>query len=352
MPRVKILSADHWTRWDQFVLSHKGGTIYHTSSWCRVIEQTYGHQPVYVIIEDDSGAIQAGLPLFYIKSKLAGYRLVGLPGAQACDPLVSNQEEYDQLVAFALDFMQRHHIKNLELRTSEHFQLDSRKFGHEMKEYSCYILNLDRELQAIESSLKKDSIRRRIKKAYASGLQLSIGESLNDIKEFYKLYLQLRKNRGLLPQPYLFFSSMFANMAEDKNIDILHAKYGNRVVSSLILLKYKDAVNYEFGASRPDMMHLGTSPFLLWEAIKKAKRDGYKRFDFGRTSDDNTSLAQFKLKWGTTCEALPYYFIPGLGNTAIIRRKSLSKVMMSYAIHYSPPRLCQLMGRTLYKHFV
>jgi hypothetical protein len=278
--------------------------------------------------------------------------LVCLPGAQACDPLVSNQHEYDQLVAFALDFMQRHHTKSLELRTSQHFRLDSRKFGREMKEYSCFILNLDRDLQALESSLKKDSIRRRIKKASASGLQLVLGESLNDVKYFYRLYLHLRKNLGLLPQPYLFFSNMFIIMSKYKKIDILHAKYNNQIVSSLIILKYKDTVHYEFGASRLDMMHLGISPFLLWEAIKKAKHDGYKRFDFGRTSDDNTSLVQFKLKWGTTCEALPYYFIPGLGNMATIRRKSLSKAMMSYAIHSSPPVLCQLMGRTLYKHLV
>ena len=349
---VRILPIDDWARWDHFVLSHELATIYHTSSWRRVIEQTYGHQPVYVIIEDDSGAIKAGMPLFYIKSKLVGSRLVCLPAAQFCDPLALNQHEYDQLIAFAFDFMRHHHVKYLELKTSERFPLDSRKFGHEVKKYSCYILDLNRELQAIDNSLEKDSIRRRIKRASASGLQLIVGNSLEDMKVFYALYLRLRKSFGLLPQPYKFFSNMWTLISREKQIDVLHAQYKGQIISSLLLLKYKDTVTYEFGASRFDMRHLGSSPFLLWEAIKQAKREGYKRFDFGRTADDHKSLAQFKLKWGTTRAALPYYFISNLGNRAAIEQKGFSKVMMSYVIHYSPAMLCQLMGQTFYKYFV
>jgi serine/alanine adding enzyme len=352
MSIVKILSENDWAQWDNFVASHTLGTIYHTSAWRRVIEKTYGHQPMYMTIQDDSGSIKAGLPLFYIKNKLAGNRLVCLPGAQACDPLVPHQHAYNQLVAYATDVMQHHHAKSLELKTSAHFPLDSHTFGRKIQEYSCYILDLNPDLQEIESSLHKDSIRRRIKKASMNGLQLSIGNSLIDVKRFYVLYLQLRKSYGLLPQPLTFFSYMWNILSRDGYIDILHAIYQGQIISTLLLLKYKETVIYEFGASRFDMMRLSPSPFLLWEAIKQAKRDGYKRFDFGRTSDDNQSLAHFKMKWGTKREALPYYFIPDLGSTAAIRQKNLPKTMMSCVMHYAPAIVCQMMGRALYKHLV
>src|SRR5262249_27254929 len=159
--------------------------------------------------------------------------------------------------------------------------------GREVQGYSSYVLHLDRDLQEIESSLHKDSIYRQIKKASARGLQLIVGDSLKDVKIFYALYLQLRKYYGLLPQPFTFFSHMWNILSQGNHINILHAAYQGKIISSLLLLKYKHTVIYEYGASRFDMMHLSPSPFLLWEAIKQAKRDGYKRFDFGRTSDDH-----------------------------------------------------------------
>jgi len=349
---VEVLPRSDLARWDSFVLSHELGTAYHTSAWRHVIERAYGHRPMYLIIDDGAGKIRAGLPLFLAKSRFMSARLVCVPAAQACDPLVSNQADYDRIVAYALAFMKQHHIESLELRTTERFRLDSHRFGRRLNGYHCSILDLGRDLEAIEQSLHKDSIRRRIKHARHSGLQTVVGHSLADVKAFYDLHVQLRKRYGLLPQPYEFFRSLWQIMSRDQRIDILHATFNGRIISSALLLKYKDTVVVEYSATRLDARHLGASPFLLWEAICRAKSAGYKRFDLGRTADDNQSLARFKARWGTRHHTLSYYFIPDCGQTTMIRQNEAVKRMMSRVMHQAPASWCQLMGRVLFRHVV
>jgi lipid II:glycine glycyltransferase (peptidoglycan interpeptide bridge formation enzyme) len=100
------------------------------------------------------------------------------------------------------------------------------------------------------------------------------------------------------------------------------------------------------------MLHLRPNHFLFWEAIKRSKINGYKKFDFGRTSDDNKKLGEFKKRWGSKREVLPTYFIPDISGFALTRQKGLAKGMMYYAMKNLPDSLCHLMGGFLYKNLV
>jgi hypothetical protein len=350
--KVRAIEVSEMPLWDDFVLSHEQGSIYHTSDWRRIIEGVYRHQPLYLVLEDSDHNIKAAMPFFAIKSGSTGRRLASLPCAQACNPLVSNQGEYDLLMEFVIDYIKRQNLKYVELKTNEAFQQDTKRFGKVLNGYSCYTLELDRDMDAIENNLHKSCIRRAIRKANKIGLQLIVGETVRDVEIFYGLYLKMRKELGLLPQPYKFFSTMWETLSRSNSIEILHAKSENQIVSSIILLKYKTKVTYEYGASRSDMMHLNASPFLLWEAIKCSKAEGYKIFDFGRTSDENKGLSEFKMRWNTKREVLHYYFIPEIGSFGSVRQKGLAKRMMYYAIRYSPDSLCELMSQALYKNLV
>jgi lipid II:glycine glycyltransferase (peptidoglycan interpeptide bridge formation enzyme) len=307
---------------------------------------------VYFVLEEADHRFKAAMPFFSIKSNSTGSRLASLPCAQTCNPLVSSQGEYDLLIEFVTDYIKSNSIRYAELKTNEAFRHDTSKFGKVLNGYSCYTLELDRNIETIENNLHKSCIRRAIKKANKTGLELVVGDGISDVRIFYELYLKMRKELGLLPQPYKFFSTMWEILSRNNSIEILHAKYGAQIVSSIILLKYKTRVTYEYGASRSDMMHLNASPFLLWEAIKRSKSEGYKVFDFGRTSDGNTGLSEFKMRWNTKREVLHYYFIPDVGSFSSVRQKSLAKRMMYYTIRYSPDSLCELMGRVLYKDVV
>lgn len=352
MPTVSVLSGDKMKVWDEFVASHVLGTIYHTSHWLEVIKNAYGHQTNYFVLDDENGAIKAGLPVFIITGTIMRKRMVSLPCAQYCNPLVKSQDDYDLLIEYVIDFINKNNISCLEVKSTDKFAFHNKKLGEAITRYSTYLLDIDRPLDTVISTFHKSCIQQHIKKSYYNGLKLKTAQNYKDMKCFYRLYLNMRKQNGLLPQPYIFFLSLWETMSKENNIEVLFAEYNDEIISAVLLLKYKDTVIYEYGATNPEMLHLKPSHFLLWEAIQRSQLQGYKKFDFGRTSDDNVGLSLFKSRWGTTREALSYHYIPDIKSVAKIRQNNASKMIMRCVLRSTPAPLSQWMGRLIYRYIV
>jgi hypothetical protein len=210
---------------------------------------------------------------------------------------------------------------------------------------------LKNPLETIKESFHKSSVQRAINKSLRSNLELSVARSLDDIKSFYQLYFQMRKDNGLLPQPYKFFKTMWELLSEKNQIDILFACHHKKIISTILLVKYKDTVVYEYGASIPEMMNLRPSQFLLWHGIKNSKEQGFKSFDFGRVTNDNENLIQFKIRWGTERVALPYYYYPKLVGVSHFRQNTFLKKIMYYTVKSTPESVCKYLGNSLYRNF-
>src|SRR5580658_8386102 len=97
---VDWLRPEEETQWDAFAAKHPLGLIYHRTPWKQVLEQAFPHiRGHFLVLRDNStGEIQAGLPLYTLKSWLLGNRAVSVPFASFCDPLISSGEEFDQLL--------------------------------------------------------------------------------------------------------------------------------------------------------------------------------------------------------------------------------------------------------------
>jgi len=352
MAKIKLLSNDKIEEWDRFVFDNALGTIYHTSQWRQLINNAYGHTPIYLVVEDNNGSIRAGLPLFKIESKFTQYKFSSLPCAQSCNPLLSDISEFSLFEDFIWTYLADKKNIFLELKTDEKFPVLDPASANITSDYSTYLLNLCRPLDTILRSFHQSCIQRAIKKAYKSDLKIRYAETLRDVKQFYYLYLKMRINYGLLPQPFRFFSQMWKIMSKRDYIEILFAEYHGRPVSSILLLKYKDTVTYEYGATEPDRFYLKPSQLLLWEAIKKAKNRNFKTFDFGRTSNSNSGLIEFKMRWGTSPRKFIYYYIPKASGVSLLRRKSIVNKAMYYSIKSAPRLVCQLAGRIFYRYLV
>jgi lipid II:glycine glycyltransferase (peptidoglycan interpeptide bridge formation enzyme) len=123
---------------------------------------------------------------------------------------------------------------------------------------------------------------------------MRMGTDLNDPSAFYTLYLRMRTQKGLLPQPFSFFRSVWEKLIERNQGDLYLAEYEGRTVAALLILIYNRLASYEYGATDVSRLSLAPSHFLLWEAIQRSRRQGCIRFDFGRTSSDNKGLLLFK----------------------------------------------------------
>ena len=91
------LLPDETAEWDAFVARHPLGLVYHLSAWTRVLETAFPHiQGRFLVLKDGAdGSIRAGLPVYTVKSWLLGRRVISVPFASFCDPLVSSAAEFD-----------------------------------------------------------------------------------------------------------------------------------------------------------------------------------------------------------------------------------------------------------------
>lgn len=338
--------------WDAFVQAHPEGNIYQTWAWREMIQTVYRQQPLYLAITNDEGKIVAGLPLFKIRSKLTGNRLSSLPAAQFSNPLIRDLYDYEALVNYALAILEKDHGGYLEIKTSEGATAGAFDLAQLVNGYCCFTLNLKKSPEELQKQFHPSCVRRAIKKAVKNGLRLKTGASENDVRIFFDFYLKMRKTYGLIPQPLNFFIQMRNYLAPQERIQFLHAEFDGQIIASIILLKYKDRVIYEYGASDPAKAPLRPSPFLLWEAIKTSQSEGYSIFDFGRTSTENEGLMTFKERWGTQRLNLKYQYFPQLKGFGSARQSSLPKQIMYYSIKNSTPAIAHLMGKLFYRNLI
>ena len=195
------------TLWDNFVERHPLGTIYHHSLWQDVIKKTYGYQPLYHLLQEDSSGLQAAISSAFVKSRLTGNRIISYPFSDTCDPLVESSEQLRVLIEAVERSRAELNARFVELRFAK-----AHRFINDYPsrtEYHDYHLALDRQPEVLFRSFHKNCIQRAIKKAKREALEIVIGKTEEDMKAFYRLNLMTRKKHGVPVQPYRFFRNLW-----------------------------------------------------------------------------------------------------------------------------------------------
>lgn len=347
---LTVLEEKDFPRWDQFVMDHPYGSVYHTTSWMRVIQKTYKHQPLYVFLEQE-GRIHACFPLFRIRSWVTGDRLNCLPAATICDPLADG-EQLEKIMRFVQGRIGLECWIPWEIKTTERFSSGVPFQSRPVRGFVTHLLDLQKPLEEIWGSFHRNQVVRSILKAMQSEIEVVDCCNQKGMVEFYELYLNMRRKLGLLPQPRVFFQNLLEEFGPEGKLQIYLARSGSRPVSGVLLLKYKDLVTYEYGATEPSSRKQRPNQLLLWRSIQNAHAEGYRWFDFGRTSLDNEGLLSFKDRWGTSRVHLVYYQVPGGTKIAKMREKNLFPLAMRILVQSSPGFVCQWFGRRLYRHIL
>ena len=308
----EIIDPTMNAEWDDFVRSHPFGQIYHLTSWKSLLERSYKHirGRIYVLRDDEENRIQAGLPVYRVRSWLTGTRLVCAPFATLFDPLVSNRSQMDQLSMALLEDARKLRCSYIEIRTYKAGQYLEDSGYAESKFYKNHSLRLDSPPEQLRLGFHRTCVRQRIARAEASGLELRIAEQYSDLRIFYSLLSKTRMRLGLPPHPFAFFEALWDEFRPMDLISVFIAQKDGRPIAAIMLLTFKDRVSVEFSAIDESFKQYSPTHFLFWEAIKWASGRGFQVIDFGRTSPNNTSLMEFKERWGTECVDLPQFFHP------------------------------------------
>jgi hypothetical protein len=304
----------------------------------------------YLALVDENDQIVAGLPIFAVKSWLIGTRLVSIPYATLCDPLVDDPVQMEQLLQAVTLLANNVGTKRIEIRTfmSPELFADG-KFGRQSY-YKHHYLPLVAEPEELKKSFHRSCVRQRISRALNSEVEVRIGESKSDLAVFYKLHIITRQRLGLPPQPCRFFELLWDTFFPSGHLTLLLAFHGNKELASLVLFKFRNRVSAEFAASNETSFRLSPSHLLFWEAIKMACLEGYEVFDFGRTSAQNNDLMEFKRRWGTKMMDLPQFVYPKSKGDSISPEDKISYRILQAVCKRAPDSLLPYIGDFIYHH--
>lgn len=339
-------------RWDRFVDGHPNGLIYHLSGWKQVLEASFPHMKGYylVLLDAYGEKIVAGLPIFQVRSWLTGDRLVSIPFATLCDPLVATKDEMAHLLQTALDLYRESGSSYVEIRTLRASSIVEGCGLSKVSFFKNHSLNLSPGADEVFNSFHKSSIKAMIARAMKGGVSLIIGDNEHDLKEFYRLHSLTRKRLGLPCHPYRFLRKLWVHFHPAGRLSLLLAKRDKSYIAGIILLKFKDRVHFEFSASDDAHFNIGANQFLLWKAIEQAIEEGYKLFDFGRTSPSNEGLMTFKKRWGTDEREIPHFYFPPRKTQTPQNEGSLGYRIMHKLCEITPRNLQQVIGDFCYRH--
>jgi len=335
--------SDH--RWDELVARHPRGSAFHQRGWLESLSRTYGYKPLVVTSTSAEEPLNDGIVLCCVSSWITGTRLVSLPFADHCDPLLNDAGESLGFVDWLKSECDCRGWKYVELRP----RLGTEDLQHQMPgnaSYYFHSLDLAPALGQIFQSFHRDSIQRRVRRAEKEGLEYEAGRSDQLIDEFYRLLVMTRRRHHVLPQPRAWFQNLVVCMGEKTQIRLV--RKSGKAIAAMLNLRHRSSVVYKYGCSDERFHHLGGMPLLFWRLIEESKATGADEVDFGRSDMDNPGLVTFKDRFGTTKKLLTYFRYPQTQKRVGAPRWDLRAMRQVVAV--LPNAILPAAGGLLYRH--
>ncbi|MCP4745007.1 MAG: GNAT family N-acetyltransferase [Desulfobacteraceae bacterium] len=340
---VKYINPLQFTGWDEMVLSLSGYSIFHSRSWAQVLAGAYGCKPFYLTIYKKRQPV-AVWPTVQTHTLWSSRKGVSLPFSDHCEPLVPDENCFNDLVDSIINFAHKMKWKTFEFRGAGQFLTQIPAVAR----YNLHVLDLLPNEKDMIKRLR-NSTWRNIKKASNQQVEICIETSLESVKIFYDLNCLTRKHHGLPPQPFKFFSNIHRYiLSKHKGIVVL-AKRRNQIIAGAVFFHFGDIAIYKYGASHRDFLALRPNNLIMWEAIKWYAQRGYKQFDFGRTEPENRGLNQFKTGWGAKKRQIAYYCFD-LAKNIFIEKQPWLPPFMNLAFRKMPVPILRLVGSMAYRH--
>jgi CelD/BcsL family acetyltransferase involved in cellulose biosynthesis len=353
MNKFQLIDPYNDARWDDFVGEHPLGWVCHLSGWKKVLESSFKHIRGYyfAIIDDSTRRIQAGLPVFHVKSWLLGDRLVSVPFATLCDPLVDSMSQFDILFEAVEKLGRDLKVKQIEIRSFAAESFIKTDQLRKVNMFKYHYLELNDEPSNLLKKFHKSCIVNKIRKAEKLHLGFGEVESQTDLNEFYRLHKLTRKRLGLPVQPYSLFLNLWKVFGPSKRIKILIVKHDKVVIGAMLNFLFKNRMSNDYASTDFNSKSLSPTHFMYWESIKLAHSKGIKIFDFGRTPISAESLATFKSRWGAKTVLLAQHYYSKNGNSLLAASEnSLKYKFLQNLCKYSPEHAYNLLSKFVYRH--
>lgn len=301
---VRPLTIGQLRQWDEYVHRHEHGTFFHTLAWRDAVRHAFRHEDVY-LVATRSDAITGVLPLFVVRSWIAGRMLVSVPYGVGGGILADDDESAMALFNAAREIAHTRHCRSIDLR-SEHAAVPG------LSTVEHYV-GFERELPAdpddVLSWLPRKARAAARNARYKYELRSAFGDQhLHDV---WRLYARNMQRLASLTYPFTFFKRLIELTPGRHWVSVV--QWEGRTVAGLVTFLFRDRVMPYFLGAAPQARRCSASNFIYLTAMERGAAEGYRVFDFGRSRRDNGGSFQFKVLNGFEPRPLHYqvYTPPG-----------------------------------------
>jgi FemAB-related protein (PEP-CTERM system-associated) len=202
-----------------------------------------------------------------------------------------------QLVAEA----RREGASVVELRCAQRLEIAWEPAEHKVN----MVLPLPADAETLWQQLDR-SVRNQVRKAERAGLSVEFGGS-EQLDEFYRFFAARMHDLGSPVHGRAFFRATLDAFGNRARVALV--RKGQMPIGGLIALGFKDVLTVPWASCAKEHFALCPNMLLYWETIRAACRDGFERFDFGR-STRGSGTYRFKHQWGAVESPLFWYTIP------------------------------------------
>ncbi len=310
---LRIVELDPQTdpRWETLMTRLPTSVIYQHPAWLSVLEEAYGYKPLHLGCEDAAGQLRGILPLFYRRGLRTGFTCASLFDSPMAGPLAYDDQARTTLIQAAIE------RTRAELGVQFQIKVGSTSLDRLVDNVVGVPLFETYELALPERPdlLRLDSsIRRAVNKAVRSGMRIRQAETEDELRAWYRLYLQTIRRLITVPKPYRFFELAWRRLRPQGLLRLLlaeHVEAGkSRLVAGFLYLQWGQTLSHLVTGWRREDQALRPNDLLHWQALQDACTEGFRWYDFGNVPVGNQGQAQFKSKWGAEAKMIYCYSYP------------------------------------------
>jgi serine/alanine adding enzyme len=306
-------------QWDAYIAAHTHASVYHCYSFKTVIEKTYGHKGHYLAAKDGQ-RIAGVLPLFYVKSIILGNALISLPFCDYGGILADDDSIARELLLRAVELSQKLKCKYIELRQTYDlpvFAGDAPFPALVNKEKVRMKMGLPESAEALLAGFPA-KLRSQIRKPQKEGCTIRVGEA-ELLEDFYAVFAYNMRDLGSPVHSKGIMLNMLSCYGERCRLFVVYHS-GEPVACSLVL-GFRDTLANPWASFKRTSQKIAPNMLLYWEMLRYAIESGYRFFDFGRSTMDESTY-KFKAQWGAEPEQLFWYRI-GMDPNRRLRKKNV-----------------------------
>ncbi|RJP71104.1 MAG: GNAT family N-acetyltransferase [Candidatus Abyssobacteria bacterium SURF_17] len=298
---MKSLGKPSVELWEKVVQECEYATFFHTPTWARIIENS---MPAYQVgtrayeLEDGTCAILPLMASGQAHRKRYHSMVPGVYGGPIAKRKLTSAE-----VVEIFSGLHRFNVRRIDVTGNPLFIYDL-PANYECREDFTHILRLDATFDSVWRGFTKGH-KSSARKAERMGVHISLAQSLDDFKEYYRVYedsLRRWADRATSRYEFDLFQNIFNENCSD--IKLWLASVTGKVIAGALVLYVKEHIAWWHGASLEEYFEYCAPNLLNVEIMKDGCKRGYLYYDFN-PSGGHKGVARFKQSFGAEKRRIP-----------------------------------------------